>query len=164
MWIERKNKKYYLDSKKKGLRVRYSAITLPDPALKKAISCFIKWITTQYFFPIRCNVIIKPCPYFISREEKRNRSYGDFYYYDNSINKTPFIWIASGKYYTSKNKQGNIENILFTIAHELTHYFQWYFYEYENRSDRSLEIEANKWARYLVGDFLVECERLMVSK
>jgi len=156
MWIERKNKQYYLDSKKKGLRVRYSTITLPDPNLKMIISSFINRLTTQYFFPIRCNVIIKPSPYFISRDEKKIRSYGDFYYYEDSIDKTPFIWIASGKYYTSKNKRRNIENILFTIAHELTHYFQWYFYEYENRSDRSLEIEANMWARYLVNEFLAD--------
>ena len=42
------------------------------------------------------------------------------------------------------------------MAHELTHYFQWYFLEDEARTDRSLEVEAGKWARYLVAEYLSE--------
>ena len=38
----------------------------------------------------------------------------------------------------------------FNIIHELTHYFQWYFYEDKEKSNRSLEINANKWANYII--------------
>lgn len=42
----------------------------------------------------------------------------------------------------------------FTIAHELTHYFQWFFYEDMHRTNRSLEIEATRWAKYLLQQYL----------
>lgn len=48
------------------------------------------------------------------------------------------------------------EDVLLAMAHELTHYFQWYFLEDEARTDRSLEVEAGKWARYLVAEYLSE--------
>ena len=44
-----------------------------------------------------------------------------------------------------------IEDVLHAVAHEITHYFQWYFLEEDKRTDRSLEIEANKWAMYILG-------------
>ncbi|MBU1093538.1 MAG: ImmA/IrrE family metallo-endopeptidase [Firmicutes bacterium] len=155
MWIEKKDKSKFLDSKMQGLRIKYSL--KPDIELKNYTSGFIKWLRFQYFFPIRCNIVIKPCPYFITGNDNKTRSHGDFYYYDDPIKKVPSIWISSGEYYTSKedSKFKQIKEILFTIAHELTHYFQWYFYEFDNRTDRSLEIEANRWAWHLVNDFLI---------
>ena len=42
---------------------------------------------------------------------------------------------------------------IYTLAHEITHYYQWYFLEEEKRTDRSLEIEANKWAKYIVNSY-----------
>ena len=44
--------------------------------------------------------------------------------------------------------------ILLTLAHELTHYFQWYLIEDEKRSDRGLEIQAGKYARRIVDEYL----------
>ena len=48
------------------------------------------------------------------------------------------------------SKNNSLKDILFAIAHELTHYYQWYFLEENKRSNRSLEIEANKWSKYIL--------------
>lgn len=58
----------------------------------------------------------------------------------------------------SKLKLTSIYEICFTMLHELTHYYQWYFYEEKNRTDRSLEIEANKWARYILQEWEKEAK------
>ena len=51
----------------------------------------------------------------------------------------------------SKIAQGNSMNdVFFVLAHEITHYYQWYFLEEDKRTARSLEIEANKWSKYIV--------------
>ena len=48
-----------------------------------------------------------------------------------------------------------IFNFLTSLAHELTHYFQWYFKYTDSgeRTERSLEQEATRWAMYLVGEY-----------
>ena len=58
----------------------------------------------------------------------------------------PRISIAS-----KVTKNNTSEDILFSLAHEITHYYQWYFGEEDKRTGRSLEIEANKWSGYIVG-------------
>lgn len=70
------------------------------------------------------------------------------------MQKHPFIWIATGKDGRKTRKEYYIEDVLHLVAHELTHYFQWYFNQFDNRSNRSLEIEANRWANYLVDLYL----------
>ena len=48
------------------------------------------------------------------------------------------------------NEKNSLEDVLFTLNHEITHYYQWYFLEEDKRSSRSLEIEANKWSGYIL--------------
>ena len=72
--------------------------------------------------------------------------YGAFYSMDDEKRKIyPRISIAS-----KVTKNNTLEDILFVLAHEITHYYQWYFLEEDKRTRRSLEIEANKWSRYIV--------------
>ena len=153
MWIEKRDKNNYLDSSIRGLRVRYENKISQE--LKSNIKMFISWIRKIYFFPIRISLIIKSYKSFVDKNNKRE-SKANFYYYNDSVHKLPFIWVATGQYYYSKQKRDELIDILFTIAHELTHYYQWYFDEIDDRSDRSLEIEANRWASYLIEKFLIE--------
>ena len=53
--------------------------------------------------------------------------------------------------YTAANT--DLRYLKFTILHELTHYFQWYFLQDETRTDRSLEIEANRYAYWLLNEY-----------
>ena len=147
MWIEKSDKTFYNESKLKGIRLLVNKNISKD--IKEEIKSFLVWLRKRYFFPIRCKIIIKNNSYFLALNEKDKDSYGDFYYEDESY---PEIWIAGGTLRNEK-KENRIRRIVYMISHELTHYFQWFFYEFEKRTNRSLEIEANRWARYLLQEY-----------
>ena len=149
MWIEKEEKAAYSDSKLSGLRLLTQKDVLPE--IREAVKILLFWLRKKYFFPIRCIVNLKSCPYFLSADENDKNSYGDFYY-DKDDKEYPEIWVATGKD-GKENLDVRINRILLTILHELTHYFQWYFFKFEKRADRSLEAEANKWSRYLLQEF-----------
>lgn len=153
MWIVLNDKDFYSDCSNYGIRLRFKKNV--DEKLRKEIIKFCRWLRKEYWFPISCNIIVFPCPYFKKKDSKDIDSHGDFYYSsDDSLGKHPFIWIASGQDGRKTRKEYYFEDILHLIAHELTHYFQWYFNQFDIRSNRSLEIEANKWANYLVDKYL----------
>lgn len=149
MWIDKEEQAEYSDSKLSGIRLCVQKDVLPE--IREEVKAYLFWLRKKYFFPIRCIVNLKSCPYFFSADKNDKDSYGDFYY-DKNNKELPEIWIAAGRI-RRENIESRKKRILFTISHELTHYFQWYFFEFEKRTDRSLEIEANKWARYLLQEF-----------
>lgn len=142
-WIEKQFKNEYLNSaKENGIRCVFS--TGFDELTKKEIKQFIEFIRSNYYFPIRIKITFSNEPYFVS-DVDGHKYYGIFYDGDEDKKIYPKIYIAGKQ--TEKNP---IDDILFCIAHELTHYYQWYFIEDIKRTDRSLEIEANKWAKYIL--------------
>lgn len=149
MWIDKKEKLLYNDSKYHGIRIHFYN-NFPEENIKK-IRLFCRWLSTKYWFPIRCNI------YFVDQKKFQSIDDGHTYYgifYSNEDNrKYPCICVAN----ELRNADDEYE-CYFTVTHELTHYFQWYFYETENKSNRSLEIMANKWARWLVEEYLWENE------
>ena len=149
MWIIKEEKNLYCDSKLRGIRLWVQKDVLLE--IREEVKTFLSWLRENYFFPIRCTIKLKHCPYFSREGENDKDSYGDFYY-DKNDKKYPEIWIAAGRI-RRETLENRKKRILFLISHELTHYFQWYFFEFEKRTDRSLEIEANKWARYLLQEF-----------
>lgn len=160
MWIELKDKKYYLDSSLNGLRLRfYSGV---DSDVKKECKDFCRWLRKKYWFPVRVNCNFFNYTYFLANSQNDKDSVADFYYSKNDNDKTiPTIWIATGE--IKKRKPGERKTIIqcfqHNIAHELTHYFQWYFLQFDKRTDRSLEIEATKWSDYLLCEYLDENKR-----
>lgn len=147
MWIKNEDKKNYIDSKVNGLRL----IFLDGVSNVERASCksFCDWLKRKYWFPIRIYIVFVPQKKFKSLDD------GHYYYgifYSNLADKRfkyPRICVA-----VHCKSDEDVQNCYFTIAHELTHYFQWYFYEDEKCSSRSLEIGANKWARYIVDNYL----------
>ena len=73
-----------------------------------------------------------------------------FFEGENNINKKiyPQIHLAT--------KTNKVEDVLFGLIHELSHYFQWFFYIDNKRSDRSLEMAANKYAKYILSKYYDE--------
>ena len=152
-WIEKQFKKEYINSAKEtGIRCVFSKDY--DDATKNEIMQFMKFIRANYYFPIRVRITIFNEAHFVSPVDG-HRYYGVFYDGDDTKKTYPIIYIA-GK----KTKRNSIGDILSSIAHELTHYYQWYFLEDDKRTDRSLEIEANKWTEYILhtyyGEFLTD--------
>ncbi len=150
VWIERKYRSEclkYTDSAF-GIRIKY------DEGIDKELICrvdeLISYLRKHYYFPVRCNISIT------NHQRYHSRTDGHIYYgvfYDNvdvcpKRKIYPQIFIAGQLW-----KHKEIDDVIFAILHELTHYFQWFFAEDEKRSDRSLEIEANKWAGYILDRF-----------
>ena len=148
MWIEKSEKEFYNDSDAKGLRLFFEDGISEEE--KKWCKQFCRWLTKKYWFPIRCKIFFSSMVKFKSQK----RGFCDGIFYSNEEYKTfhyPSIYIAT-KFVQEDDKYYRI----FALAHELTHYFQWYFYEYETKSKRSLEIMATRWANYIVDEYLYE--------
>lgn len=146
-WIEKQFKEEYINSaNSNGVRCKFPIGF--NEQTKNEIKEFLGFVTQSYYFPIRLNVEFFDKTHFIS-ETDGHKYYGVFYDGDNCKNIYPKICIAAK--ITERNP---IEDVLFSITHEITHYYQWYFLENKERTDRSLEIEANKWSKYILHMYL----------
>lgn len=145
MWILKEEKYLYNDSKVQGLRLHFcEGVQLNN---KETCKAFCHWLQKKFFFPIRCNIIFSPLKKF--KRKTKGGCYGVFFSNkEYAFKRYPQIYIATN----FKSKEDEY-SCLITIAHELTHYYQWYFYEDEKSTERSLEIMANKWARYIVWEY-----------
>ncbi len=151
MWIEKKEKDYYLDSSNyRGIRLKFlEGVTDYE---KEFCKKFCYWLSKKYFFPIRCNIVFVSQPKFQSPDDG-HFYYGVFYSNDELKPKRyPCVCVAT-RLVTEKDKY----DCLYCIAHELTHYYQWYFYENDKKTNRSLEITAGKWGRYIVEEYEFCC-------
>lgn len=150
MWVKQKEKKEYLDSSKyHGLRIVYASELEEKIVLE--LKKLIKYLRKRYFFPIRCNLFFTNHEGYPS-ERKGYTLCGVFYNCEDCKRKTyPQIYIAA-----KETINNNGYSIKFTLLHELTHYFQWFWLEDKDRTDCSLEIEANRWAHYIYGCYIGE--------
>lgn len=143
IWIDLEYKDYYSDSKSQGLYVYYDKTY--DNTAKESLNLFISWLKNKFFFPIRCNIFIEDKRDYCS-SKKGYRCQGIFYGVgDFKRTRLPRIYIAGN---------AALDYVIFAIAHELTHYFQWYFFQDNDISERHLEAEANKYAKWLTYSFL----------
>ena len=106
-----------------GLRFRFEKNV--DPSVKSSILEFAKWLRHYYFFPIRVPVYIKASA-TIRALDGDLVSATFFEPFDRTVE--PYIRVATGDYEELVQEVGKEAAhfvILETIAHELTHYFQW---------------------------------------
>ncbi|MBQ4098502.1 MAG: hypothetical protein IJC87_00060 [Clostridia bacterium] len=147
-WVEKEYKNNYKDSAKaSGIRYKYYTYGEDfDKSTVEDIRKFISFLRKNYYFPIRLNILFCNTRAFCHHIDNHTY-YGAFYNMDDEKRKVyPRISIAA-----RVAKNNSLEEIFFTLAHEITHYYQWYFLEDKKRTNRSLEIEANKWANYILG-------------
>ena len=124
IWITERWQAYYKDGvHRKGLRV----ICEPNvnPEVNRACKEFVAWLRKQYLFPKRVRLYIKA-------SIRIKSIYGDrvcgTFFRPSDRDCEPYIRIATGDYEDLLKECGMDEAlaaILWTIAHELTHYFQW---------------------------------------
>lgn len=144
LWVTNteENLQFYSDcALKSNLALHFTSAI--DSTTKNEICKFVRWLRKQFYFPIRCNVYF--CNYEKFRSSKSGYCYGVFFSNEESNGRIyPQIYIpANNKLYF----------IYESLCHELTHYFQWYFFDDEKKSNRSLEIQASKYARRLLEDY-----------
>ena len=132
-----------------GLRFRYERGVHPE--VKGACAQFAAWVRTQYYFPLRVIVYVKDAKTIKTKDGDRvvGSFFEPFSYFDE-----PYIRIATGDYDELVSNLGNddaLASILFTLAHELTHYYQWI----NNISLTSIgrERQATQYANYIMYEY-----------
>ncbi|MBQ4510659.1 MAG: hypothetical protein II984_08045 [Clostridia bacterium] len=96
-----------------------------DSDLNNAIKGMLKWLRSNYEFPIRCPIYLYDYPYLISRSGKKV-SASFIAPYDRF--EEPYIKLSVGDYEREKKERGRdnaIASIFMSIFHELTHHYQW---------------------------------------
>lgn len=145
IWIERKYRTNFDKSSAAGIRVTYDKHL--DRELVEQTKALVQYLRKEYYFPIRVNIALTDHRRYHS-DRDGHIYYGIFYHNDFvPLSSMPYPQIAVA---AQLWKHMSIDDVHFTLLHELTHYFQWFFTEEEQRSDRSLELEANRWARYIL--------------
>ena len=82
------------------------------------------------------------------------RVYGTFTWWEDDYEIPPYIRVAAGDYQDKCKRWGKdsaLTAILLTIAHELTHYFQWI--NSLTLTSIGRERQATKYARYVLDDY-----------
>lgn len=149
---------YDLDDKehRSGLYTRFEKGI--DPEIKKECLKFCEWLRKEYFFPIRVPVYFKKSR-FIKAMDGENVSATFFEPYNKQ--DEPYIRVATGDYMMILNRYGKINAlgaVLGSIAHELTHYFQWV--NDIRLTEIGYERQATMYARYIVDEYFDEIQIL----
>ena len=152
-WIDKARKQHYKDCANAS-GIRYKFYIYHDDFDESTVECikkFVQFLRKKYYFPIRLNITFCNTLGFKDCMDS-HIYYGAFR--DNEDEKRmvyPRISVAA-----KVSKNNTLEDIYFALAHEITHYYQWFFLDEEHRTNRSLEIEATKWANYIVDLYLYE--------
>lgn len=134
---------------KSGLNVRY----------EKEINCevkshccdFIKWVKSEYFFPVRVNIYIKSARNIKSLD---NENVSATIFLPSDKFETPYIKISAGEYEDCSLKHGRsnaLASILISLSHELTHYFQWI--NDIHLTEIGMERQATRYSKFVVYEY-----------
>lgn len=150
IWTIDKWKKYYGEHPhRSGLRVRYEKSV--DPEVKRAIKECIWWLRSEYVFPKRVRLYVKSARRI---KAKNGEMVCGTFFRPADRNEEPYIRIATGDYIELLEKRGKdnaLAAILYTLIHELTHYFQWL-----NDLDLTLigeERQATNYSESIMSDY-----------
>ena len=132
-----------------GLRLRFDQNVHME--VRRSCKEFCKWLRTLYVFPIRIPIYFKS-----SRRIRALDSdivVGTFLGPDCK-HVEPYIRIAVGDYLELEVKRGQdnaLASILQSIAHELTHYFQWI--NSVDLEEKRLEHQANACSKSILKEY-----------
>lgn len=114
---------FYNKQIRSGARLKFDAEV--DIEVRRSCKEFLCWLRRQYYFPIRI-------PIYIKSANKIKALDGDIvsatFFEPIDYSVEPYIRIAAGEYIDDckiYGKDNAIAGILHSIAHELTHYYQW---------------------------------------
>ena len=126
IWTIEKWKKLYdlsETSHRTGTRIKFEIGVHPE--VRRACKEFLKWARSEYFFPVRVNIYVKAKPKVKSIDGEMVSA---TCFLPDDRQTTPYIKISAGDYDMLLKNIGQdnaLAAILGSIAHELTHYFQW---------------------------------------
>lgn len=96
-----------------------------DKNLKVVIQYFVRWVRKQYCFPIKLVINIKNTSYVVNSITGEKATASIFLPFDK--NRLPHMQVSIGNYEDLKEIDllSADCNVLESIAHEITHYYQW---------------------------------------
>lgn len=136
-------------SRRSGLRFRYDRDVHPE--VKRACSQFALWLRRQYCFPLRIVVYVKGTKTICTKDG--DNVVGSFFE-PFSYSNEPYIRIATGDYRELMNELGKdnaLASILLTLAHELTHYYQWI--NSIQLTPMGRERQATRYSNYIIDEY-----------
>lgn len=145
-----KNINFIKENHRTGLRLRFDKDV--DVEVHRACKEFAVFLRKEYFFPIRVVVYIKNKSKIIAMDG--DKVYGTFWRMEDDYTVEPHIRVAAGDYKDLCIKWGKdsaLTAILLTIAHELTHYYQWI--NSLRLTPIGQERQATKYARYILDEY-----------
>lgn len=148
-WTSNEWEKYLPQNRRRGLRFRFEPDI--DPEVKRACMSFAKWLRSNFIFPLRVPVYMKAARRVRTRD--KDNVCGVFFEPFDYKNE-PYIRVSCGDYCElekTRGKDNALAAILFTIAHELTHYFQWI--NKVKVTEKGSERQATNYARYIVNKY-----------
>lgn len=132
-----------------GLRLRFDAGV--DGDVRSACIKFAKWLRREYSFPVRI-------PIYVKSSERIKAHDGDMvcgtFFWPHSTTDEPYARIATGDYRYLCGLWGEndaIASVLWSLAHELTHYFQWLNQIEQSEIDE--EKQAERTANEVMGRY-----------
>jgi hypothetical protein len=132
-----------------GLRFRFQNNV--DKNVRRACIEFGKWLRNNYYFPIRVVIYFKSAQYIKSIDGEYVSAI--FFEPYNKIDE-PYIKIACGDLYIMIEAWGEdsaLAAILGSVAHELTHYFQWI--NDINLTDIGMERQASYYSKKIIEEY-----------
>ncbi len=133
-----------------GLRLRFDRDAQPE--VRRGCLAFAKWLREYYAFPVRVPVYGKAVERV--RAVDGEKVYGTCFCPER-LDVEPYIKVATGSYAElcrSDGKDDALASILYTLAHELTHYFQWL--NQLELTPAGAERQANRCAGEIVGMYM----------
>lgn len=150
LWELEKWKKTYANANvRRGLRVRYESNV--DEEVKAAIRRFLLWIRWQYDFPMRVQMYVKASESI--RAQDGTYVNGTFFGPFDPFAE-PYIKIATGDFHKDMLERGRdnaLATILGTVAHELSHYYQWI--NGLKKTERSEEYQATYYSNLMLEEY-----------
>lgn len=136
---------YLCKDRRTGIRLRFDKGV--NPEVRRACLEFVQWIRKNFDFPIRIPIYFKNKEFILSNQGE-HVSATFFGPYNKCLE--PYIRISVGDYgmlLKSRGKDNALAAILRSIAHELSHYYQWI-------KDTFDDPNAERQARYYAGRIL----------
>ncbi|MGI6014419.1 MAG: ImmA/IrrE family metallo-endopeptidase [Oscillospiraceae bacterium] len=136
------------NNRRKGVRLRFDKDV--DDEVRRASKEFVNWLRRRYDFPMRVPIYFKASRTIrsLDGEEVSATFFGP---YDKTLE--PYIRIAVGDYkdlLDERGKDNALGAILHSVAHELSHYFQWI------KDYNFLEERCERQARYYASEILYD--------
>ncbi len=146
---------WYVDTdKNKGVYLHFAKGI--DSKLKSKIMAFCRWIRKNYVFPIKLVIFISADPYIANSQTGEKVSATIFLPDDKS---TAWARISTGDYHKDIEQIDQFSadcNVLASIAHEVTHYFQWLQSDDPDLSEKQAQRKARRIV-YKYVDYCLNC-------